>query len=134
MIEFRIVRKFNCEPQRVWSIVKDVNLIPKYWKGIRELEIKKVNENIYEGYAKFAFPSTAKVRITIYESERKIIMEFLEGVIQGYNIIRVNENLIESYWKVNLKPILRIFEAWNKKHFYEGTKNAIERILSDCRC
>ncbi|BDC18669.1 SRPBCC family protein [Acidianus sp. HS-5] len=131
MITFSVSRKFNASPLTVWEIVKDINSIPKYWKGTRELQLNKVGEGVYEGKIRFAFPSKGKIRLTVDDENRKLTFSYLSGPIKGYNVVEVKDNEITSTWKVKMSLLLSFAENWNAKHFKEGTEHALERIISE---
>ena len=131
MITFSVSRKFNVPPQIVWEIVRDVNSIPKYWKGTRELHVNKVGEGIYEGEIRFAFPSKGKVRLIVDDKSRKLTFSYLSGPIRGFNVVEVKDNEITSTWEVKMSLLLSLTESWNAKHFKEGTEHALERIISE---
>ncbi|WP_338602084.1 SRPBCC family protein [Sulfolobus tengchongensis] len=131
MIEFTIEKSFTLPEEVVWTIVRDVNSIPKYWRGVRELDVKEVSKNIYEGKIRFAFPSNGRVRITVDENEKSLTFEYLDGPIRGYNKVKVFKGKIISEWRVRMSGLLRLSENWNKNHFMQGTEHALERILND---
>ncbi|MCY0882488.1 MAG: SRPBCC family protein [Acidianus infernus] len=133
MITFSVSKKFDVPTQVVWSIVKDVNSIPKYWKGTRELHVDKIEEGVYEGTVRFAFPSKGRIRLIIDDENRKLTFNYLSGPIKGYNIVEVKENEIISTWRVKMSLLLTLAESWNAKHFKKGTEHALERIISEAK-
>ncbi|ADX85025.1 hypothetical protein [Saccharolobus islandicus] len=130
MIEFVIEKSFNMPEDIVWRIARDVNSIPNYWKGVRELNVKEVDKNVYEGRIRFAFPSSGKVRIIINDDERTLTFEYLDGPIRGYNKVKLSKGKISSEWRVTMIGLLKLAEGWNRDHFMEGTEHALERILN----
>jgi hypothetical protein len=133
MITFSVSKKFDVSPQAVWNIVKDVNSIPKYWKGTRELHVNKVAEGIYEGVVRFAFPSKGRIRLIVDDENKKLTFNYLFGPIKGYNIVEVKENEIISSWRVKMSLLLALAESWNAKHFKQGTEHALDRIISEAK-
>ncbi len=131
MITFSVSRKFNASAQAIWEIVRDVNSIPKYWKGTRELHVNKVEDGIYEGEIRFAFPSKGKVRLTVDDKNRRLTFFYLSGPIKGTNVVEVKENEITSTWNVKMSILLSLAEKWNAEHFKQGTEHALERIISE---
>ncbi|BBL47495.1 SRPBCC family protein [Metallosphaera sedula] len=128
MIEFEVVKEFPTTlRERIWEVVKDVNSMPNYWKGIRELHINKVSENVFEGEVRFAFPSTSRVRIEVLD--RAVVLHFLSGILKGTNRIEVRDSTIVSTWKVEMPLYMKPFEGRNKEHFSQGTEHALERII-----
>jgi hypothetical protein len=133
MITFSVSKKFDVSPQAVWNIVKDVNSIPKYWKGTRELHVNKVGDGIYEGVVRFAFPSKGRIRLIVDDENGKLTFNYLSGPIKGYNIVEVKENEIISSWRVRMSLLLALAESWNAKHFKQGTEHALDRIISEAK-
>ena len=131
MIEFEVSKEFSLSPNLVWGVVREVKDYPKYWHGTRELNVKKVKEGVFEGVARLAFPAKVKVRVTIDDRERKLTVEYLEGIMKGFHTVEVLGHEIKSHWRVSLSPWLRPFEGRVKKHFMAGTNNALERILRE---
>lgn len=131
MITFSVSRKFNIPSQVVWEIVKDVNSIPKYWKGTRELNVREISKGVYEGEIRFAFPSRGKVRITVEEEYKRLTFFYLSGPIKGTNVVEVKDNEITSTWNVKMSLLLKFAESWNSNHFKQGTEHALERIISE---
>jgi hypothetical protein len=127
MIEFRVSKEIR-NPEAVWKIASDVESIPKYWKGISRLDVKKVGD-YYEGKVRFAFPSTSYVRIFVDKEKRIMRIEFTKGIIKGFNEIGVKENEIYSFWKVSESILLKPFEKRNYEHFKLGAEHALERII-----
>ena len=84
---------------------------------------------MYEGVARLAFPAKVKVRVTASDAERRLTVEYLDGVMKGFHTVEVLDREIRSLWKVNLSPWLKPFEGRVKGHFVAGTNNALERII-----
>ncbi len=126
MIEFVVSKEIE-DPDKVWQIVKDVNSIPEFWRGISRLDVKRVGDH-YEGVVRFAFPSTSQVRITVDEASKTLRVEFLKGIIVGFNEVKVTEKEIISHWRVKTSPLIRFLDRRNYEHFKLGAEHALERI------
>lgn len=133
MITFSVSKKFEVPPQVVWKIVRDVNSIPKYWRGTRELHVNKVAEGVYEGIIRFAFPSKGKIRLIVDDESRRLTFNYLSGPIKGYNVVEVKEGEITSSWSVKMSLLFAFAERWSAKHFKQGTEHALERIISEAK-
>ncbi|AWR96743.1 SRPBCC family protein [Acidianus sulfidivorans JP7] len=133
MIEFTVNKVFSCDQDLVWKITSDINSIPKYWKGTRELNVKQISKNVYEGSIRFAFPSTGRVKIIINEADKTLTFQYLSGPIKGFNVVKVSKNQISSKWEVSMSLLLKIFEKRNAEHFKLGTEHALERIIEECQ-
>lgn len=133
MIEFTVTKSFNCDPDIIWNIVKDLNSVPNYWKGTRELKVKEIEKGIYEGTVRFAFPSTGKIKIVINEQKRTVTFQYLSGTIKGYNFVKVSRDSLSSRWEVSTLILLKLFEKRISEHFKIGTEHALERIVTECQ-
>lgn len=129
MIEFEVSKSFSLSPDLVWGVVKEVKDYPKYWHGTRELDVTQVREGVFEGVARLAFPAEVKVKVTVSDAERRLTVEYLEGVIRGFHTVEVSDREIRSHWRVNLSLWLKPFEGRVKGHFVTGANNALERII-----
>ncbi|AWS00223.1 hypothetical protein [Metallosphaera hakonensis] len=130
MISFSVSKTFSPElREEIWEIVKDINSMPKYWKGIRELNVNQVSHNVFEGSVRFAFPSTSRVRIQVLDYA--VLVSFLNGILSGENRIEVGQGELRSTWNVEMPFYMRPFEGRNKEHFMEGAEHALERIIAE---
>jgi hypothetical protein len=126
VIEFVVSREID-DPEKVWKVASDVYSIPEFWKGVSKLEVRRVGDH-YEGKVRFAFPSTSEVRITVNDSNKVLRIEFLRGIIVGFNEVRVTEREIISHWKVKTSSLIRFLDKRNYQHFKLGAEHALERI------
>ncbi|BCU67072.1 hypothetical protein HS7_05090 [Sulfolobales archaeon HS-7] len=126
-VSFKVSMNYDGEMNKVWEIVSDVQAAPKYWKGIRNLDVIK-KDNVYEGEIRFAFPSSGKIKIVIYDYVEQ--WNFLSGAFTGVNTVSVLPNEVVSEWDIKLSPILSLFRARIESHFKLGTEHALSRILN----
>ena len=131
MIEFEVSKSFSLSPDAVWDVVREVKDYTKYWHGTRELHVNQVREGVFEGVARLAFPAKVKVRVTVSDAERKLTVEYLDGVMRGFHTVEILDREIRSHWRVNLSLWLKPFEGRVKEHFKSGASHALERILSE---
>ncbi|QKQ99120.1 SRPBCC family protein [Metallosphaera tengchongensis] len=132
MIEFLVVRSFKpLRRETVWEVIREVNSMPQYWKGIRELNVRQVSDRTYEGAVRFAFPSSSDVRIDL--GEFSLTMNFLKGILKGMNRIEVSSTEVTSHWKVEMPLYMKPFEKRNEEHFRSGTEHALDRILEEAK-
>ncbi len=119
---------------KAWKILSDVKNMPKYWRGHREIEIVNNNDNSYLVRIRFAFNgpnNKGLARIIIDSGRRRVVINYLEGPIRGYVVNYVGDESIISQWEVKITPLFLIMKPWIKKHFIEGTSNALKRIIND---
>ncbi|MBB5254327.1 SRPBCC family protein [Sulfurisphaera ohwakuensis] len=130
MIRFTICKDVEDE-DKIWEIIRDPYKIPNYWKGTRELNIREVSKNIYEGEVRFAFPAKGKVKIEVDDNSRRITISYLSGPVKGKHEIEIKDKKICSNWNVELSLLFRFREKWTEEHFRSGTIHALERIVSE---
>ena len=131
MIEFEVSKAFSLSPDAVWDVVREVKDYTKYWHGTRDLDVTQVSEGVFEGVARLAFPAKVKVKVTVSDAERRLTVEYLEGVMRGSHTVEVLDREIRSHWRVNLSPWLKPFEGRVKGHFMSGVNNALERVIEE---
>ncbi|SMD31074.1 SRPBCC family protein [Picrophilus oshimae] len=115
------------DPDRIWSIIKDIDRIPEFWHGTSS--ITKSGDSYI---IKFAFGGTGKVRFRIDDERMAVYEEYLKGPIRGYTLNRIIKNndkyYLESIWNVRLSFIYSILSSRVQRHFESGTENALKRI------
>ncbi len=135
-IEFTVSVEINPgNADRVWQVLSNVKSMPRYWRGgHREIDILSKDGNTYTARIKFAFPGPGNkgiARIEVHDPERLVLINYLRGPIRGYVRNYINENSLISQWDVRITPLFIIMKPWIKKHFMNGTTNALMRIVSE---
>ncbi|MFB6469999.1 MAG: SRPBCC family protein [Vulcanisaeta sp. AZ3] len=134
-IEFTITREVSTEAQgEVWKILSNIEGMPRYWRGHREVNIVSKDGNNYLARIRFAFPGPMNrgiAKITVDELEKQVLINYINGPIRGYVMNKLSSNALSSRWMVRITPIFIIMKPWIKKHFMEGTTNALTRIVQE---
>ena len=134
-IKFTVSKEVD--PERVydaWRILSDVEAIPRYWRGHREVRVLNRVGNTYMVKIRFAFPGPGNsgiARIEVREEERTVLINYLEGPIRGYVRNHVSNNALVSQWDIEVKPLFLIMKPWIRRHFINGTTNALTRIINE---
>ncbi|GGP20690.1 hypothetical protein GCM10007981_09790 [Thermocladium modestius] len=131
MMKFQVSKKIDAPDEDIWRIVRDVNGIPKYWHGTRNLTIIGKEGDGIRARVQFAFPgpfNKGEVIINMNEQEREVLMNYVKGPFTGVHKISVRGGEVISYWDVKYKFPFSLIESWNENHFKQGTVHALERI------
>ena len=137
ILSIKFIVSKEVDPERVyeaWRALSDVEAMPRYWRGHREVRVLSRDGNTYMVRIKFAFPGPGNsgiARIEVREGERAVLINYLEGPIKGYVRNYVGENALISQWDVKITPLFLIMKPWIRRHFMNGAKNALARITGE---
>lgn len=127
-VEFSCEETTEADPESVWSMISSWERMPEFWKGMRE--IRKIGVDTFQ--VRFAFPGNAIMRLISDTSGMSVTEDYLKGPFRGTKTTMVNSGngttLIRSVWDVSLSPMLMLASSSIRKHFTEGTQNALRRI------
>lgn len=130
IVLLNLYQKCSADADGIWRLVKQVESIPRYWHGTKELKV--VMKGIeYEGTAKFAFGGQSRVKIRLEETTRRVIVEYLDGAFTGLQSISVEKGGVSVTWDIHFRGIYRIFGKTNARHFANGSSNALARICEE---
>ncbi len=124
-------------PDCAWKVVSDVQSMPKYWKGHREVKILNSDANRFRISITFAFPgpgNTGEAEVVVLETERRIVINYVKGPVKG-NVtigVRYEDSKVETSWDVQVPLYLAPVEPWLKDHFIKGASDALSRIAEEC--
>ncbi len=130
MVErFEVRRELKIPYEEALRRVKNVEEIPKYWHGTRDLKIIKRDGGTYYVKVKLAFPGSSyyDAIITLLDNGIKIdylSTTFFKGVQQNF----VTEKELVSVWELELTTLGSLMKGWIINHFKEGTLHALMRI------
>jgi uncharacterized protein YndB with AHSA1/START domain len=130
VMQLNIDRECSASADEVWRLVSQVENLPKYWHGTRELKVVKKGSE-YNGEVKFAFGGRGRIKVKLDESKRKVIIEYLDGAFTGSQIISVNKGGLSATWDIHFRGIFKVFGKVNADHFASGTSNALARICEE---
>ncbi|MGC9209899.1 MAG: SRPBCC family protein [Acidilobus sp.] len=135
MIEFEVRRPLHgLSDAKVWSLVKDVSAMPRFWRGHREVIVLGSRGPDYELRVRFAFPGPGNrglARAHVDEAAMSVRIEYLRGPISGVVVTEVKDGELITRWSVRGKGVLRLLEPWLRGHFMKGAREALERIVRE---
>lgn len=129
METFEVRRDLKISREEALKRVKDIEGIPKYWKGTKELIIKRKDLDKVYAKVKFAFPGSSyyDAIITILDNGLRIEYPkstFFNGVQENI----VTEKELVTKWSINLSLLGLPMKGWILKHFKDGATHALMRI------
>lgn len=125
-------QRFASDPAGVWARVRDVDAIPTYWHGTRELRVTARGEKVSADVV-FAFGGKGKEEITVDDQTRTMTINYLSGPFTGTQRVSVAESEVEAEWDVSFRGALKLVSRWNESHFKSGTRHALERLCAGDR-
>lgn len=137
-ISFRVKVPLNTQRiPEVWARLRDVEHMPMYWHGHREVVVIESSGNEYLARVKFAFPAPGKLnvglaKITIDENDKSITINHLKGPVRGVVKAWIDEDsgTIACEYDVRVSAWQVPFKWWVRRHFMRGVAHALERITS----
>ena len=134
-IEFTVSKEIDPDRvEEVWQALSDVKNMSRYWRGHREIEILSMDSNTYIVRIKFAFPGPNNrgiAKIKVHNNDKLVLINYVKGPIKGYVRNYISENSIISQWNIRISPLFLIMKPWMKRHFMNGTSNALARMMGE---
>ena len=120
---------------KVWSIVSDLDIEPKFWKGTKEVRNISKEGNIVTREVTIAFKDSKCMQtVTLYPKE-KIHFLFTKGIINGTKTLSLqqkgNSTHLEAAWDIKLSGMMGMFTGMVKKHIQSGTEQALQSIKQE---
>ncbi len=127
-IRFKKSIEVNSDINKIWNIISDINKIPEFWHGTRE--IKKINDNEY--IVRFAFPQRGRVSFASSKKDYSLTENYLSGPFKGFTknslFNKDDKTVLTTEWNIKLSPLLALFSFRLTMHFEAGAENALDRI------
>jgi uncharacterized protein YndB with AHSA1/START domain len=121
--------EFSGDPGEVWARVSDIDAIPKYWHGTREIEVTREGGKTRADVV-FAFGGKGSAEVTVDDANRTLILAYLRGPFKGTQAVTVKEGTVEAEWNVTFKGAYKVVGPFEASHFRSGTRNALKRLCA----
>ncbi|WP_069808028.1 hypothetical protein [Vulcanisaeta thermophila] len=136
-ITFRVsVSLDNLDPETAWGRLSDVESIPKYWHGHREVTVIERRGNSYYVRIRYAFPAPRNLNIghawiNVDNKTKTLTFNNVDGPVRGVIKAYVDEagkalvceyDVDITWWQIPMK-------WWVRKHFMQGVRDALDRIV-----
>jgi ribosome-associated toxin RatA of RatAB toxin-antitoxin module len=134
MITLTIEMNSNAPPDAVWSVVSNIQNMPKYWRLHRDVKILEradpylrvlVNLTLLRPFNR----GEALVRVS--NADLTVVFNFIRGPFRGRHVIKVNGDKVVSTWMINPTIPLLIRKSWLVSRLREATINALTRLIND---
>lgn len=133
-LSFAVERRFDEGlSELVWARLSDVESIPNYWHGHRELKVLDKRAGAVLVQVRFAFPgpmNRGRAEISVDPARREVVVHYMEGPFTGVAKNSVDGGVIKSVWNIRLSPLLIPLKSWILRHFREGAERALERLTT----
>lgn len=110
------------------GLMKNWHDLPEYWHGMRQ--ITDVGGGMYS--IRFAFPAEGRMSYIWDRENMKCTENYHSGPFTGYKTVKFqaveNGTDITVRWKIKLSFRMILMKRFIRRHFLEGTENAITRL------
>ncbi|RPJ30869.1 MAG: SRPBCC family protein [Nitrosopumilales archaeon] len=136
MANFHTSKKIDAPVSEVWKVLSDIDREPEFWHGTKSIKNISKSDNIVEREVVIAFKnSVCKETVTIVPM-KSITTDITEGPLKGKKVVVINRDgekasVVDVEWDIRLSGFMGIFSKMVKKHFLEGTNDALNRISKE---
>ena len=134
MVSINISKEMEASPEQVWKIVSDVDREPEFWHGTKSIK-KNISkkDNVIEREVVIAFRNSVCREIVTLDPKKSVNIKITDGPMKGtkdiiINAIANNKTRVDVQWDIKVKGFFGMFTGIIKKHIFEGTEDALERI------
>ena len=133
MVNFHTSKKINAPISDVWKILSDTDRESEFWHGTKSIKNISKSGNTVEREVVIAFKnSVCKETVTI-EPMKSVTTNITEGPLKGKKTVVINSDgekacVVDVEWDIRLSGFMGIFSKMIKKHIFEGTNDALDRI------
>ncbi len=127
-MQFEVARPYSGEREALWMRVSDVEDVPKYWHGTKELAVISKSGDVTRAKVRFAFGGTGIAEYEVRQAERAMVVKYVKGPFVGTQTIWLDEAGIRAKWDVRLHGVFEVVSRWNEGHFREGSIHALDRL------
>lgn len=122
--------EFGGDPGEVWARVSDLDAIPTYWHGTREISVTREGGKT-RAEVVFAFGGKGSAEVTVDDRSRTLTLDYVRGPFQGKQAVTVKESAVEAEWDVEFRGAYKLIGPMNVSHFRSGTRNALKRLCTE---
>jgi hypothetical protein len=127
-LEIEFTGHSRARPETLMLLMKNWHDLPEYWHGMRQ--ITDVGGGMYS--VRFAFPAEGKMSYIWDRENMKCTENYHSGPFTGYKTVkfigRDQGTDVLVRWDIKLSLRLILMKRFIRRHFLEGTENAITRL------
>lgn len=125
----------NALPERVWSIISDVDRESEYWKGLNSARVTKREGNVIEREVDVGFMGhTGHQIVKLNPQSSTIDIEMINGPLLGSRNLKLVPlqtgamTRLEASWNFSFSNVPIFARGFVKSHIEKVTKDALEKI------
>lgn len=122
-------------PETVWTIVSDLDMEPKFWKGTKSIRNISKDGNRIKREITIAFRDQKCIQDVMLYPPNRIDAQFVEGIIKGNKEIVVagdeQSTTLNVTWNIELSGMMKMFTKMISGHIENGTRQALTLIKNE---
>lgn len=134
MIKLTVKMRSGAPPYALWSIISDVQNMPKYWQLHRDVKVLERAGSYLRVLVNMALPrpfNKGEALVRVSNDELIVTFNFIRGPFRGKHIIKISGDSIVSAWYINPVIPLLMFKSWVIRRLNDLTVNALMRLIND---
>jgi ribosome-associated toxin RatA of RatAB toxin-antitoxin module len=135
MVSIRATVEVNASPERVWSIISEVDRESEYWKGLNSAKITKREGNIIEREVDVGFMGHKGYQtVKLSPQALKIDVEMTDGPLIGSRCTKIvslqgeAKSRLEASWSFSYSKVPIFARGFVKTQIENVTREALEKI------
>ncbi|MDG6908475.1 MAG: SRPBCC family protein [Nitrososphaerota archaeon] len=127
--------EINASPERVWSIIADVDRESEYWKGLNSARVTKREGNVIEREVEVGFMGhTGHQIVRLNPQSSTIDIEMTDGPLVGLRQMKLiplqirTMTSLEASWNFSFSKVPIFARGFVKSQIEKVTKDALEKI------
>src|SRR5690242_1477202 len=135
MVSIKASVEVNASPERVWSIISDIDRESEYWKGLNSAKVTKREGNLIEREVEVGFMGHTGHQIVKLDPKSSTIdVELIDGPLVGSRITKLvplqsgTKTRLESSWSFSFSKVPIFARRFVKSQIENVTKEALEKI------
>ena len=135
MVSIKGSVEVNASPERVWSIISNIDRESEYWKGLNSARVTKREGSIIEREVAVGFMGHKGHQIVrLYPEGLKIIVEMTSGPLIGSRNLKLislqdgAKTKLETSWNFSFSKVPIFARGFVKSQIENVTRDALEKI------
>lgn len=135
MVSIKGSVEVNASPEKVWSIISDIDRESEYWKGLNSATVTRREVNVIEREVAVGFMGQKGHQIVrLYPEDLKIHVEMTDGPLVGSRYLKLvslqeeTKTRLEASWNFSFSKVPIFARGFVKSQIENGTRDALEKI------
>jgi ribosome-associated toxin RatA of RatAB toxin-antitoxin module len=136
MVIIHVTREIPAPPDKVWSIISNLDKEPSYWHEMKSIRnMARMDTNIIQREVTISYRNSKCRETVMLNPKHSIEVRITEGPLHGLKTIKLNsaeqdKTIIDIFWNVKLVGLLEVFTLIVKRYIAKQTEKALEGIAS----